>query len=170
MRDGRNNIGYIDGLGSGFQLVGMVSDRIPPPALSKSEGLALLPRCRSCSACIEECSRGAIERGRFLLHAEECYTLFSESPKPIPEDVKPPSPECLVGCMKCQDVCPENKGRLHYVHASISFSSEETEAFLGRSGVPSARKAAEVKFASLDLSGDQLIYVRNLNRMLGLDS
>jgi len=169
---GRNNIGYIEGLGSWFQLVGLVSDiSAPPRAGSRPPAKALLPQCRKCIACIAECPRGAIGRGRFLLRAGECYTVFSESIRPIPEHVRPPSPNCLVGCLKCQEICPANKDRMVYEKTAVSFNAEETEAFLGRAGSsPLAREAAQAQFKSLGLSEDMRIFARNLARILGLNS
>ena len=75
---GRNNVGYIDGLGSYFQLVGLVSDlpfdeESPQPRPAEK----LLPRCRECRICAAACPTGAIDRERILLHAEKCYPLFS---------------------------------------------------------------------------------------------
>jgi epoxyqueuosine reductase len=167
---GRNNVGYIDGLGSYFQLVGLVSHRrldveVPPHRPAET----LLARCRDCRICAAACPTGAIDRARVLLHAEKCYTLFSESPKPIPESLKPPSPKCLVGCLRCQEVCPENKGLLRREEAAVSFDAEETEAFLGVAGKPQRTvERTRAKFLELGLTEGISILSRNLNFMLRL--
>jgi epoxyqueuosine reductase len=129
---GRNNIGYIDGLGSYFQLAGLLSDKhIGDISRLAGPEQKLLPKCLECRICAKACPTGAIDGDRILIHAEKCYTLFSESPEPIPEDLKPPSTKCLIGCMRCQQVCPENRGLLKYEEAAVSFDSEETGVFLG---------------------------------------
>ena len=166
---GRNNVGYIDGLGSYFELVGLVSDlpfeekKMPPRPAEK-----LLPRCEKCRICAAACPTGAIEKERILLHAEKCYTLFSESPNPIPEDLKPPSPKCIIGCLKCQELCPENKGLLRHESASVSFDAEETEAFLGMKPEADGRALDRVqaKFKELGLSEGLPVFRRNLERLL----
>lgn len=165
---GRNNVGYIDGLGSYFQLVGLVSN-LPydgesfPPVPEET----LLPRCRDCRICAAACPTGAIDRERVLLHAEKCYTLFSESPRPIPESLKPPSPKCVIGCLRCQELCPENKGLLRHENVAVSFDAEETEAFLGRT--PATGRAfdrAQAKFQELGLTEGLGVFRRNLERLL----
>jgi epoxyqueuosine reductase len=167
---GRNNIGYIDGLGSYFQLIGLTSDK-PLEGKRRPAGRAqeLLPRCRDCRLCVKACPTGAIDGERFLLRAEKCYTLSSESPAPIPEGLKPPSPRCLVGCLRCQQVCPENKGLLRYEKATASFDAEETEAFLGKSGVTEGTNSrVRAKFQKLGLSEGFPVFARNLERLLNL--
>ncbi|MGB7296871.1 MAG: 4Fe-4S double cluster binding domain-containing protein [Candidatus Aminicenantales bacterium] len=167
---GRNNIGYIEGLGSYFQLVGLVSDkRIDERCLSPRAVEKLLPRCRDCRLCAKACPTGAIDRERILIHAEKCYTLFSESPKPIPEGLKLPSPKCLIGCLRCQQVCPENKGLLRHEKAAVSFDSDETAAFLGLSG--ESRRIVDrvqTKFHKLGLTEGIPVFARNLEFMLKL--
>ena len=166
---GRNNVGYIDGLGSYFQLVGLVSDlpfeekKMPPRPAEK-----LLPRCEKCRICAAACPTGAIEKERILLHAEKCYTLFSESPNPIPENLNPPSPKCIIGCLRCQELCPENKGLLRHESASVSFDAEETEAFLGMKPEADGRALDRVqaKFKELGLSEGLPVFRRNLERLL----
>jgi len=167
---GRNNVGYVNGLGSYFQLVGLVSDkRLDEESRPPSPAKTLLPRCRDCRICAAACPTGAIDRQRVLLHAEKCYTLFSESPKPIPEDLKPPSPKCLIGCLRCQELCPENKGLLRHEKAAVSFNAEETRAFLGFAGRSSrAFERMQAKFLRLDLTESLPILARNLERMLRL--
>ncbi len=167
---GRNNVGYIDGFGSYFQLVGLVSDkRIEEKCGSTGPAEMLLPRCRDCRICAKACPTGAIDKERILLHAEKCYTLFSESPEPIPDGLKPPSPKCLIGCMRCQQVCPENKGLLRYEEAAVSFDAEETDAFLGLDGVPArTMDRARAKFLKLELTEGFPVFARNLKRMFHL--
>ena len=172
LRYGRNNVGYIDGLGSYFQLVGLVSDmpfddEIPAPRPEET----LLPRCGKCRICAAACPTGAIEKERILIHAEKCYTLFSESANPIPEGLMPPTPKCIIGCLRCQELCPENKGLLRYENAPVSFDAEETGAFLGMKPEADNRAAdsARSKFLELGLSEGLLLFRRNLKRLLSLD-
>ena len=168
---GRNNVGYIDGLGSYFQLVGLVSD-MPFEAESPQPRPAekLLPRCEKCRICAAACPTGAIDRERILLHAEKCYTLFSESLRPIPEGLQPPSPKCLIGCLRCQELCPENKGLLRHEKAAVSFDAGETEAFLGMKPAADGRAVDSVraKFQELGLSESFLVFRRNLKQLLRL--
>jgi epoxyqueuosine reductase len=167
---GRNNVGYINGLGSYFQLVGLVSDkRFDQESAAPGPAETLLSRCRDCRVCAAACPTGAIDRERILLHAGKCYTVFSESPKPIPESLKPPSPKCLIGCLRCQQVCPENKGLLRYESAAVSFNAEETEAFLGLSEKSDqALDQATAKFLKLGMTEGFPVFARNLARMLRL--
>jgi epoxyqueuosine reductase len=164
---GRNNVGYIAGIGSYFQLVGLVSDtRLDDIKVAAAPAGALLLKCKDCRICAKACPTGAIDKERILLHAEKCYTLFSESLEPIPEGLKPPSPKCLIGCLRCQQVCPENKGCLHYERASISFDAEETAAFLGLAGAPAqTMDRARAKLSMLGLTEGFPVFARNLKRL-----
>ena len=137
--------------------------KMPPRPAEK-----LLPRCEKCRICAAACPTGAIEKERILLHAEKCYTLFSESPNPIPEDLKPPSPKCIIGCLRCQELCPENKGLLRHESASVSFDAEETEAFLGMKPEADGRalERVQAKFQELGLSEGLPVFRRNLERLL----
>jgi epoxyqueuosine reductase len=167
---GRNNIGYIDGLGSYFQLVGIALDKpIEEKRLPSGSAGKLLPRCRDCRICAKACPTGAIDMERILLHAEKCYTLFSESSTPIPEGLKSPSPKCLIGCLRCQEVCPENKGLLRCELAGVSFDEEETMAFLGiENGPEQVPDQVRKKFLKLGLTEGFPVFARNLKRLLDL--
>ena len=130
---GRNNITYFPGLGSGCQLCGYIvgTGEEPIEGYIDGEGReSFLDRCAICRACVDVCPTGAIREDRFLISAERCFTLHSESQKPLPAWIKPPKSICLIGCMACQQVCPENKGRLKTVPAGVEFTAEETEAVI----------------------------------------
>lgn len=161
---GRNNVTYVPGLGSYVQLAAYVLDRstdAPRPFLGIERRL---DRCSACRACVLACPMGAIGEDRFLIRADRCYTLMSESARPIPEDVRPPSPDCLVGCLRCQVVCPENKGVLRKEAAPVSFTSAETAAFLGdpEAAPEGLRRSIREKFEIMAMSEDIPIFRRNL--------
>ena len=48
----------------------------------------------------------------------------------MPAWARPPDTLCLIGCLACQQVCPENKGRLKTVPSGMEFTAEETEAVI----------------------------------------
>jgi epoxyqueuosine reductase len=121
---GRNNITYISGLGSFFGLVTVFSD-LPAPEGEWREA-QVMERCQQCTACLQFCPSGAICADRFLLHAERCISFHNEKPGavPFPEWIDPSWHNCLVGCLHCQRVCPENKLVRHQVEGKEAFSHE----------------------------------------------
>ncbi len=169
---GRNNITYIPEFGSYFQLAGYVTDVSLGTTAENIQLERKLGSCSSCQACLKACPRGAIAEDRFLIHAEKCYTLCSESANPIPSDAVPPSPDCLIGCLKCQDVCPANKGLLKRENAEVSFTKDETLSLLedGDFGDGDIAKSIQVKFGTLALSESVPIFRRNLRLLLKLKS
>ena len=146
---GRNNVTYVPGLGSGVQLCGYAvggdaGRRLreafarPTRALESS-----LERCATCRACESACPAGAIRADRFLIFAEKCYTLFSEARGAAPEGLRSAGAPCLVGCLACQTVCPENKGKLARERLGIAFTDPETRVLLELGRLEAAGKGRE---------------------------
>lgn len=167
---GRNNVTYVPELGSYFQLAGYVLD-VPLAGIPiKKQRPQMLAFCSICRACVRACPQGVISKDRFLVRADRCYTLFSESSKPLPEGLEPPSPDCLIGCLKCQLVCPANKGCLKRIRAAVSFTRKETSALLAEGEIEDRRLSESIraKFKTLALTEGVPVLRRNLRRLASL--
>jgi epoxyqueuosine reductase len=129
---GKNNIAYVEGLGSFVRLKAFLSDM---PA-GRSDGFKpeVMKECDRCKACLSECPTKAIVPDRFLIHAERCITFLNEGNEEFPEWVDPAWHNSIVGCMKCQLACPVNKPLVKWVEDGEDFDEAETELIL--SGVP----------------------------------
>lgn len=76
---------------------------IPPTVLSTR-----VPRCGSCTRCIDACPTQAIV-SPYKLDAAKCLSYhLIESKKPIPKDIQEKNPGYIFGCDICQDACPHN--------------------------------------------------------------
>lgn len=125
---GKNNIAYIDGLGSYFRLKVFFSDL---PCISDNwQELKMMDYCKNCSACYRGCPANAISEDRFLIDAEKCITYFNEGDDEFPEWIDPSWHNCMIGCMVCQDVCPVNKDHTKWIIVGEEFSEDETEMIL----------------------------------------
>jgi epoxyqueuosine reductase len=164
---GRNNICFVPGMGSFLQLVGAFSD-LPSNGDPWGEPKALA-RCESCVACMRLCPTGAITSDRFLLHAEHCLTYHNEAAVDFPSWIDPSCHHCLIGCMRCQTACPENKEVLGWFEDRAEFSEQETRLFIQR--VPLDRLPAETatKIKSLEINEDYRLLCRNLSMIIGQD-
>jgi len=141
-RYGRNNVTYVAGLGSWLQLAACVSDA-PPPDDAEWDEPQVLDRCERCSACLSACPTGAIAGDRFVLHTDRCLTWHNESDDPFPDWLDPSAHHCAVGCLRCQQVCPENV-HVDLVHAPPEwFDEEETAAILAAEDLAAADLAAK---------------------------
>ncbi len=131
-RYGRNNLTYVEGFGSYIQLVGFTADvPLGESVAADSSSRSMLERCRKCRACIKACPVGAISDQRFLLYADRCLTFHSELDGDLPESFATLPRRCIVGCMACQESCPENRGRLRIEPLGERFTEEDTAVILG---------------------------------------
>jgi len=164
---GRNNITYIPGMGSFYQLIVLYSDL--PCEEDDWREPRMMDRCKDCRICMTKCPTGAIMSERFLLRAERCLVFHNErSPDhPFPDWIDPASHNCLIGCMLCQQSCPENKDFLEWFEGNETFSHEETSLFLNgvsAERLPAATQAKLKRLGMPDLPG---ILPRNLLIFLG---
>ena len=163
---GRNNIAYVQGMGSFLRLTEVYTDM--PCQSDDWQGPNVMDRCEDCDLCLRACPTGAICSDRFLLHAEKCLTYHNENEGkiPFPEWIKPEWHNCIVGCIRCQAACPENKPFLKMIGETVEFSEEETRFLL--QGMPleqlPTETAAKMRLLSLTDYFEQM--PRNLGVLL----
>jgi len=155
---GKNNLSYISGMGSYHRLTVFASD-LPCDHDSWQE-LQMLERCSSCKACQNNCPTGAISAAQFLVKAERCLTYYNEQLEPFPEWIDPKSHNSIIGCMRCQNICPENKNYISVVSNKEKFSKTETSFIL--QGIPFEElpEKLQLKISNLSL----LRYYKHLPR------
>lgn len=161
---GRNNICYVQGMGSFHRLVAFYTD-FPCPEDSWRES-QMAKSCQSCQACIDICPTGTITGDRFLIHAERCLTFHNERRSEFPAWIDSSWHNCLVGCLRCQIACPQNLRFLEWIEGDQVFSEEETSLILEY--VPSDRLPLETvkKLERLDLIEYLDVLPRNLRTLL----
>ena len=163
---GKNNICYVPGMGSFHQLAAVYSD-LPAPDDNWQE-VQMMERCRTCNACLNKCPTGAISSDRFLLHADKCLVFHNERPAgfAFPGWIDPAWHNCVMGCMDCQRVCPEDKPFMPWIEEGQEFSQEETTLLLKGTGLAQLPAATADKLRRLNLADDVDIFPRNLGVLL----
>jgi epoxyqueuosine reductase len=163
---GRNNIAYVSGTGSFMRLTAVYSDM--PCEKDSWQDARIMKRCETCNNCSKACPSGAISSDRFLIRAEKCLTFHNEKKGsiPFPDWIKPSWHNCIVGCIRCQAACPENKPFLQMLGETAEFNEEETRLLLkgvAREKVP-ASTMKKLQLLSLTDYFDEL--PRNLRVLL----
>lgn len=132
---GRNNLVYVPGFGSFMLLSAFYSD-LPVNDDDWSE-IQFMKSCEGCFICMKNCPTGAITKERFTIKAETCITYHNEFwGKPeFPDWIEPSAHNCIVGCMHCQKICPQNREYIHHFVDTESFSEEETNLILEKKGM-----------------------------------
>ncbi|MBN1677748.1 MAG: 4Fe-4S binding protein [Candidatus Thermoplasmatota archaeon] len=161
---GRNNITYIPAFGSFHRPTAFYSDYDSP--VDNWQEKKALPLCDKCKACIEACPTKAIREDRFLVSAETCLTYLNEKPasERFSRWIDASAHNALIGCMRCQMVCPYNKELINWYDDREEFTEEESAYLLeGKfSGERAARIEKKLKRIGLDLSS----FPRNLEVLL----
>jgi epoxyqueuosine reductase len=148
---GRNNITYVPGMGSFFRLLAFFSDC---PCDEDNWGkYRVMSACNDCSLCSRNCPTACIGDERFLIHAENCLGYLGQRQPDFPYWVRlqPDWPAGLVGCMRCQSVCPVNRPYLDNNRDGPYFSEEETRLVL--EAVPLDRLPPETRRKLSGMSG-----------------
>jgi len=163
---GRNNIDYISGMGSFFQLTAYYSDM--PCQEDTWQDPVMMERCNSCQACMIKCPTGAIAPDRFLLHADRCLVFHNErsSSYQFPNWIDPEMHNCLMGCMLCQRYCPEDKPFLEWCEESQDLDEEETSLLMKGTTLDQMPAKTVKKLEYLELIDDIDKLPRNLGVLL----
>ncbi len=162
---GRNNLCYIKGLGSYLLITAFYSDI---PVEEDSWGsFKQMEACENCGLCVLNCPTGALKIDRFAVRAESCLTYYNEmwGKDQFPEWIPSSAHNALVGCLRCQTVCPQNRQLLTTDEKVLSFSEQEVEDILG------SRPLNEVpelysKLESINMSIHYNYLSRNLQALL----
>jgi len=162
---GKNNICYIDGMGSFTRLEAFYTDyEFPTDDWHEKE---IMESCTSCSLCQNVCPTQCIPpKERFLIHADHCLTYLNENIGDFPTWVSFQSHNALVGCMHCQIVCPQNKKFLQLNDQTINFSEEETSIILHKTPSENLSTALTKKLAGHNIDEYYSLLGRNLTVLM----
>ena len=161
---GKNNICYVDGMGSFTRLDAFYTDfEFPTDDWHEKE---IMESCTTCSLCQNACPTQCIPKKRFLIHADHCLTYLNENIGDFPKWVTLQSHNALVGCMHCQIVCPQNKKFLHLNDQTINFSEEETSIILQKKPRENLSPILRKKLVGLNIDEYYSLLGRNLTVLM----
>jgi epoxyqueuosine reductase len=163
-RYGKNNITYVEGIGSFHRLIAFCTDL--PPVNDRWHEPEVLDECAGCNACTKKCPTGAIDPDRFQLQAEKCLTFYNESSEAFPSWIDESWHHCLVGCIKCQHHCPVNKDVRSWTDRFAEFTDDESALLLGGVALSEMPQSLIAKFWKTDLLDDSAALARNLRSVL----
>ena len=138
-----------------------------PPAQDDWQDAEVMPECGKCEACVRACPTKCIDRERFLIHADKCITRYNENEGDFPEWFDRSWHNSIVGCMRCQQACPQNRGLLGKTDREVAFAAEETEMILEGKPLESLPPALRQKIEGLDMIEYYGVLGRNLEVLLG---
>jgi len=166
-RYGRNNMIFVDGMGSCNLLWAFLTD--VPAAEDTWSGLEVLDACRHCSHCDRACPTACIPRGSFVIDAGRCITLYNENDGRFPNFILPSMHHALMGCLRCQTSCPEDMGFTGVTASLGEITAEETRRILD--GAPDDALLASLRrtlagFPALEKREDFPILTRNLKALI----
>ena len=105
---GKNNITYIDGYGSFHVLWAFYSEAVLADQWSRPYRMMRI--CEGCSICTRGCPTQAIRESEFVPDAGRCITTYNEMKEPLPDWIDAKAHNVLIGCLRCQNDCPADRG------------------------------------------------------------
>ena len=166
---GRNNITYVDGMGSLQELTTFYSDILCTD--DNWHEIQQMDLCKTCSVCINICPTAAITKERYLIKAERCLTYLNEFIWPMVKDfpswLDKSAHNCIHGCILCQVNCPQNRKFIDNIVGIIEFNEEETSMLLEGKSIKELPKDLILKLKKLNLADDYFdLLSRNLKVLI----
>jgi epoxyqueuosine reductase len=167
---GKNNICYVEGMGSFQDLTLFFSDILcTEDNWTKIRHMNL---CNTCEACLNNCPTKAITKERFLLDTDRCLTYYNEADSKFsfPEWIDINAHNCIYGCHRCQTVCPQNKNFSENIISPANFTEEETSLLLEGKPLDQYPKEVATKLKELNMTKYLKVLPRNLKVLFEKES
>ncbi len=124
---GRNNLVYVDGMGSLLRLFAYFTDYQLQDDWTE---LTMMDSCQDCTLCMSHCPNNCITQERFVISVGRCLSLFNEVEGEFPEWISPHAHNALIGCMRCQMYCPANREYIRLTGRLEAITEDETQRIL----------------------------------------
>jgi epoxyqueuosine reductase len=127
---GKNNICYVQGMGSYIALYGFYTNKTFPK--QSLYPLSLMDCCNSCKICENSCPTGIIGKDNFVIDVSKCITLYNEIKGDFPSWADSNVHNALMGCWKCQGKCIGNLEVRDIIIHLDDLLEEETKLLLSK--------------------------------------
>lgn len=125
---GRNNLCYVEGMGSFIQLFAFFTDY---SFHDDNWGeVQLMDTCNNCRICLNRCPTGSISEHNFVIDVGKCLPLYNEVPGTFPDWLKKDSHSTLMGCLRCQITCPANRDTAKKTQTMDAITEQETKQII----------------------------------------
>ncbi len=94
--------------------------------------IKLMDACKNCNKCINNCPSNALSMENGFVNISRCITHYNENSEEIPNWLPKNWHNSLVGCLRCQSVCPLNRQALKDTKELVEFNAEETKMILDK--------------------------------------
>jgi len=167
---GRNNLCYVEGMGSLLRLVAYFTNCELGDNWNE---IKMMDLCKSCRACMINCPNHCITEENFVINAGKCLSLYNEIEGEFPEWISPIVHNALIGCMKCQLICPANNSVISLAGRLEEVTEEETNKILN--GTPDQKLLNSLSkklrnFYPTRSAESFNIFTRNLKALLNMES
>lgn len=161
---GRNNVCYINGESSFYWIGSYISDM--PCESDYFREQTVMDRCDDCNLCLVNCPTGAIDNDRFIVHAGRCITLYNESTDEFPDWIDPCWHNSIIGCMKCQLICPANRNSISNTEDFADFNDIETDLILRGTPIQDLPETTIRKLQKINFIEDYALLARNIGMLV----
>jgi len=124
---GRNNLCYVEGMGSMLALYAYFTDYRCEDSWTD---VNMMNSCKNCRICINSCPNKCISEENFVININRCLSLFNEIRGEFPEWIRPDAHNALMGCLRCQWRCPANREVIKSTGRLEDVTEEETKKIL----------------------------------------
>jgi len=128
---GRNNICYVDEMGSMLNLYACYTNfQFEEDNWTE---MKMMDHCGNCKICINNCPTNAIPAPSdktFVINAGKCISVYNEIDGKIPNWISADAHNALMGCMRCQLPCPGNRGVIKLTERFEDITETETKMML----------------------------------------
>lgn len=161
---GKNNICYVEGLGS-FMWLGVYLTDIP---CDKEVWLEYnnMDICKKCDLCLHNCPTNAINSDSFIIQVSRCITYHNESEKTFPSWIGKNKNNAIIGCLRCQIVCPANREHTKNIVDIATFEDYETVEFLKETALDNLKESTIKKLEDINFIEYYNLFVRNLKLLI----
>lgn len=161
---GKNNITYVEGLGSNVIYLAFYSDA--PCEEDVWTKLAVAECCQECNICVQLCPTGAISENKFLLDNQRCLSYFNEMGGKFPDWLPKDIHHTIYDCLRCQEHCPMNSCLTEDTVDPILITEEETKLLLQGKGSEDFPKEFLDRVAKIDLFSWKDGLARNIRAVI----